>query len=248
MDWARNALERNPSIEIVATDSDAEVFTVRDKSTGEVRALELDELVAVPRSQLLAAASTGAASDQTAGSQLAPEPSPPPPVAAEVPPQPDRTAQSAEQPEATADKTAPYTIERSDGQVKVTGPGVSIVSSGPHSTAGSAIASDQGAEPIICEGRRMLHLDNRNLIVDGDAITARGGCELHITNSRIVASGTALIVQDATVHISNSHIEGSTASFAAADGAKMFIRSSQFRGVSRRGEGATIQDQGANRW
>ena len=157
-------------------------------------------------------------------------------------------AQSAGQSEEASDETGPYTIERSDGQVKVTGPGVSIVSSGPHSTAGSAIASDQGAEPIICEGRRMVHLDNRNLIVDGDAITARGGCELHITNSRIVASGTALIVQDATVHISNSHIEGSTASFAAADGAKMFIRSSQFQGVSRRGEGATIRDQGGNRW
>jgi hypothetical protein len=79
-------------------------------------------------------------------------------------------------------------------------------------------------------------------------VTVRGGCEVFITNSQIVASGTGIVVQDATVHISNSHIEGANASFQAEDRARMFVRGSTFQGVSRRAELATVQDQGGNRW
>ena len=80
----------------------------------------------------------------------------------------------------------------------------------------------------------MIHLDNRNIYVDGDAITVRGGCEMYITNSRIVASGTGIVVHDATVHVSNSHIEGASGSFDADDRAKLYVRSSTFQGVPRR--------------
>ena len=77
----------------------------------------------------------------------------------------------------------------------------------------------------------MLHLDNRDIYVDGDAITVRDGCEMYITNSHIVASGTGVMVQDAVVHISNSHIEGASGSFDADDRAKMYVRGSTFQGV-----------------
>lgn len=94
----------------------------------------------------------------------------------------------------------------------------------------------------------MLHLDNRTLRVDGDAVIARGGCELHITNSRIAASGTGVVIEDAIVHIANSTIEGAAASFAAGSQAKVFARSSTFHGLPRRAEGALVQDQGGNEW
>ena len=61
-------------------------------------------------------------------------------------------------------------------------------------------------------------------------------------------SPAGIVVQDATVHISNSHIEGASASFQAEDRARMFVRGSTFQGVSRRAELATVQDQGGNRW
>ena len=89
-----------------------------------------------------------------------------------------------------------------------------------------------------------MQLDNRDIYVDGDAITVRGGCELFLTNSHIVASGTGIIVQDATVHISNSTVEGGNASFQADDRAKMYVRGSTFAGVPRRAELAMVQDQG----
>ena len=94
----------------------------------------------------------------------------------------------------------------------------------------------------------MLKLDDRKIYVDGDAIIARGGCELYITNSYVVASGTGLIVEDAVVHVANSHIEGVNGSFNATDRAKMFVRTSTFTGVPRRAEFASVLDQGGNQW
>ncbi len=148
----------------------------------------------------------------------------------------------------TTPTSSNYTIERADGQLKVSGPGVSIVSSGTDAVAANASNAQRGADPIICEGRRMLHFDNRNIYVEGDAIIARGGCELYITNSRIVADGTGIIVRDAIVHIANSTIEGGAASFDADDTAKVYLRSSTFQGLPRRSERATVQDQGGNQW
>jgi hypothetical protein len=94
----------------------------------------------------------------------------------------------------------------------------------------------------------MIHLDNRKIYVEGDGVTVRAGCELYLTNSRIVASGTGVIVQDATVHITNSYIEGGLGSVEAAMGAKLYVRDSTFSGLSRRDAFAQVQDQGGNEW
>jgi hypothetical protein len=238
--WAKAALERNPELEVLAVDPQTGVVTVKNRNTGETEAVKASELIAVPPSQLRAM--------QTADA--------PPP---EVDPAPETSATAPSQSaQATAPQTGSassgqsegaYTIDRSGGQIRVSGPGVSIVSSGTNASGNNATgAGRRTVDPFICEGRRTLQLDNRNIYVDGDALTVRGGCEVFITNSNIVASGTGIIVQDATVHISNSHIEGANASFQAEDGARMFVRGSTFQGVSRRAEQATVQDQGGNRW
>jgi hypothetical protein len=238
--WAKAALERNPELEVLAVDPQTGVVTVKNRNTGETEAVKASELIAVPPSQLRAM--------QTADA--------PPP---EVDPAPETSATAPSQSaQATAPQTGSassgqsegaYTIDRSGGQIRVSGPGVSIVSSGTNASGNNATgAGRRTVDPFICEGRRTLQLDNRNIYVDGDALTVRGGCEVFITNSNIVASGTGIIVQDATVHISNSHIEGANASFQAEDRARMFVRGSTFQGVSRRAEQATVQDQGGNRW
>lgn len=256
--WARVALERNPNIEVVATDVPAGVFTVRDKRTGLVQAVKLSELAAAPISQLTSpisrssapSASEHATAEHTMGnshsesseSDSAPPPPPEPAPAARPP------MQSVAQEPVVAGKN--YTVERADGQVKVSGPGVSIVSSAT-GTASEAPGGDPAlrkADPIICEGARMIHLDNRKIYVEGDGVTVRAGCELYLTNSRIVASGTGVIVQDATVHITNSYIEGGLGSVEAAMGAKLYVRDSTFSGLSRRDAFAQVQDQGGNEW
>ena len=252
LQWARAALERNPDVEIVAADETAGVFTLRDRTTGAVTAVALQDLAAAPVAQLLrkplpmtAAAPpvepTPAA--EPAPAAVAAEPAAPaepaPPATASVPAEPA-------QPVAT-NTEKPYTIDRVDGQLRVSGPGISVVSSGPATTTPAA-QGPRPVDPIICEGRRMLHLDNRNIYVEGDAITVRGGCELYITNSNVIASGTGVRIQDGTVHIANSHIEGAASSFEATSQAKVFLRGSTFLGLPRRDQLATVQDQGGNQW
>jgi hypothetical protein len=243
LDWAREALNRNPTLELVAADEGTGIFTVREKETGAVYAVRANELAAVPVFALRVAQRNASRESQT--------PTLPPSSPATAPgPQTaatdlDGTVASNE----TAQPTTPsYTIERADGRIKVSGPGISIVSSGAAAVTPTEGSDQRSAEPIICEGRRMLHLNDRNIYVDGNAIVARGGCELFVTNSRIGASGTGIVIEDATVHISNSTIAGDVASFEAGDEAKVFIRSSTFEGLSRRAERAVVQDQGGNQW
>ena len=93
-----------------------------------------------------------------------------------------------------------------------------------------------------------MHLDGRDIYVEGDAITVRDGCELYITNSRIVASATGVVVREGTVHIANSYVEGSSASIDAQRDARVYLRGSTFQGLPRRSERAVVQDQGGNQW
>jgi hypothetical protein len=237
--WARMALERNPHLEVVATDTQAGVFTVRDKRTGQVQTVKLGEIAAAPVSQLTAQV------PRPAGAVEPAEPRAPVTSPVEAPPPTPAPAARSSMPEERKD----YTIERADGQVKVSGPGISIVSAGGTTAAEPAAESGmRKTDPIICEGPRMIHLDNRRIYVDGDGVTARAGCELYLTNSRIVASGTGVVVQDAVVHITNSYVEGASGSFEAAIGSKLFVRDSIFNGLSRRDSFAEVQDQGGNEW
>jgi hypothetical protein len=221
LDWARAALERNPNLEVLATDASAGVFTVRDRGSGEVRAVRLSELAATPVAAL--------------------EPVPTEPIAASEEPADAGVDGSADDP------VLDYTVERSGGQVRVSGPGVSIVSAGSAAPAPQA-APSRNVDPIICEGARMLRLNDRNISVEGDAITARGGCELHITNSRISATGTGLVVLDATVLVTNSEITGGAASFDAGAGARLILQGATLKGTTRRDERADVQELGNNNW
>ena len=244
MAWARVALERNPSLELIATDTDEGVFTVRDRRTGQVHAVRLDEIAAAPIAVLTA---TGPETDADApadqvrsgnsgrrrtGRDRASSPTP------------SRQSRTLD----TAAEARDYTIERAEGRVKVTGPGVSIVSAGstePVSAKGEP--GQRTVDPIVCDGPRTMHFDGRSIYVDGDAVTVSGGCALYITNSRIVASATGVVVRGGVVHIDNSYVEGGTASFDVGSDARIYLRGSTFQGLMRRDAVAMIEDQGGNR-
>ncbi|MGH8238114.1 MAG: hypothetical protein ACREXP_13985 [Steroidobacteraceae bacterium] len=238
LSWARAALERNPDLEVVATDPQSGVVTVKHRSTGEVEAIKASDLAAATPSQLKPMNRAEA----------------PPPIEDPAPAQEQRATAPSQAAQATApdagstQSASGYTIDRSGGKIRVSGPGVSIESSGTSAAGNQPGSSRRTVDPFICEGRRQLQLDNRDIYVDGDAITVRGGCEVFLTNSHIIASGTGIVVQDGIVHVSNSHIEGGNASFQADDRAKMYVRGSTFRGIPRRAELAMVQDQGGNRW
>ena len=137
------------------------------------------------------------------------------------------------------------------------GPGYSIKAASPGAAPPRARLRDAGVtsaaverrrEPIICQGARLLHIDNRNLEFDGDAVSAEDGCEIHITNSHISATGVGVLARGANVHIDNSLIEGDAGSIDASDGAQVYAAFSHFRGLSRRLDTAVFHDLGGNIW
>lgn len=275
MQWARAALERNPDIEIVATDSNAGVFTIRDRQTGELRALRLDELIA------------GAPRPAQPPPAQPPADEPAPPAAASADTQPDaqppadesRTAEPAgtesvasadastdgdERPTAQPPVPAIPAGEATGGRVIAAGPGYSIRAAStpepgtavqepaPRTSGASAVAGgipvERRSEPIVCQGGRLMHLDRRNLETTGDAVRAEDGCELYITNSRIIAGGLGVVARAARVHITNSHVHGQGAAVEASEGAQVYTRSSTFDGLLRRLDTATVHDLGGNDW
>jgi len=250
--WTRAALERNPRLEVVAEDRKAGIFTIRDRRSGELRTVAASELAAIPVSDLLAtavdreAAAAEPPHQPTEAESLPPAIPPAEPVAGP----PAAVTGEAAQPDGSTPVTTPtYTIEREGGRVRVSGPGVSIVSGEPSAAGSSAESGETGtAEPVICEGRRLLHIDGRKFSVQGDAVIARGGCELHITNSRIVATGIGVAAHDATVHVTNSYVEGAAGSLEASGLARIFVRSTTLEGLSRRLDEAEIRDLGGNDW
>lgn len=240
MDWARAALERNPAVEVVSADSEARRFTVRLKGSGELVSLPLGTLVAGPAESFTV--------PPVAPEEPAPEPEPAAPHAA-AEPETTPPAQPAG-PEAApmAAVGAPYTVERSASGVRVTGPGVTIESAGSSPAAAASPGKTYGDDPIICEGARLLHVDGRDLSVADDAIIARDGCEIHLTNSRIDSSRTAIVVRNARVHISNSEVRGSFRSLDIDDGGQVYARLSRFTGVLNRQGSGDFRDLGGNRF
>lgn len=250
--WARDALSRNPQLEVVAADEERGVITVKQRQTGEVMALPLDAIAAAPVAMLKAAPgvtqTTAAIATETTSTTHSERSDSAPmqtQTTAAPPSEMDSGTDAATAGEAQGDSN--YVIQREGGQLRVSGPGVSIVSANTSAGGRTAPQNSPATSPIICEGSRFMHLDQRNLTVEGTAVIARNGCELHITNSRIQASGVAVTVQNATVHVANSTLRGAT-SLEALGRARLFLRGSTFEGISRRDDSAELNDQGGNTW
>ncbi len=228
LEWARQALQRNGTVEVLGTDAATGLITVRVKSTGEVRKVFAASVVATLPGAPAAAASSAPASSESGAATARSRPAP-------VPPAP------------------------SGAQVLLSGPGYSIAAAGPAavdetSTAttgeGAALAGslplEHLHEPIVCQGSRLEHIDSRNIEFDGDALSVQDGCELYITNSRIIANGVGIAARAASVHIDNSSIEGAFGSIEASDGAQVYANSSTFKGLIRHLDTAVFHDMGGN--
>lgn len=320
--FARAALERNPDLTVVASDKDANTFTVQVKGSNELRVVRADEIIgALP--------STGAAPARSDGAETANAP-PAPEATAESdsaePPQDDATADDAARPagqlasaqsrtglksgtgfvtdasgktrtfgggerpagaDASAGSPASDTTIASateagqgtgadkgsgagsaagaqkggaEGRVLASGPGYSVTAGEPPANRPIRLAEatelkspsnavlERRFDPMICQGNRLLQIDGRNIEFEGDGLSVLDGCELHITNSHIIAHGVGLSVRAANVHIQNSIIEGDGGSVSASQGAKVYSQQSTFKGLSRRLDTATFEDLGGTNW
>jgi hypothetical protein len=267
MGWAKAALARNDRLEIVAVDPQSRTFTVRMKDTGELRVVKADEVVGTAGATATIPANTPSGASAPAATApgtnnpttaSAASAAAPPAGAAPAPPAEAQPA-APEAPPAAASALAPRGANAAPGgQVLESGPGYSIeagaravipMSASRIRDAGVTSAPlERRHEPIVCQGSRMLHIDNRNLEFEGDAVSAENGCELYITNSHITATGTGITASNANVHIDNSLIEGDAASLDAEAGGQIYAESSRFRGMSRQLDTAAVHDLGGNVW
>jgi hypothetical protein len=253
IDWAKAALARNPSMDIISTDEAAGVFVVRDTTNGSTYKLKLEDLVAGPPPE------------KTAAQPVAP---------------PAPAAPAAEPAAMPGEQAAPQTTETvadariGTGKPLVEGPGYSITRGEPVSPPPSiegpgytitreepreprtqqsapnaeAIAGEKRTDPIICQGDRLMRIDGETIDFEGDAVIAEKGCDLYISNARIRAGGVGIIARQARVHIVNSTIGGSRGSYEASDGAEIYVARSTFSGVGRRFDSATMNDLGGNEY
>jgi hypothetical protein len=262
VDWAKAALARNPAYEIVATDEKSGVFTVRDTATGAVSTLRVGDLVAAPAPAKVsappAAAAPAAASAPAQAANMAAAPDAAAPaveqtteeVKATPPPQgvalaegPGYSISRGEHPAAAPAPPRPQALE---------GPGYSITpepATRSATRAAEAVAAsnvEKRSDPIICQGDRLMRIDGETLEFTGDALIAEKGCDLYLINVRIRAGGVALIARQARVHIVNSTIGGTQASYEASQGAEIYMARSTLTGVGRRLDTATMNDLGGN--
>ena len=239
LDWARDALQRNGALEVVSVDLTTGWITVRVKATGELRKVFAGSVVATL--------------PLTAQSTTAPSTTQPSATPASAPSGSSATSGS---------EAAPVPAAPKGERVLLSGPGYSIAAAPGPGAAGAgqaqAAAATGGAalavglpvehlhDPIVCQGSRLMHIDSRNLQFDGDALSVQDGCELHITNSRIMANGVGIAARAASVHIDNSSIEGVVGSIEASDGAQVYASSSSFKGLIRHLDTAEFHDLGGN--
>jgi len=288
-DWARAALERNGQLSVVAFDKTANTFTVRVKSTGELRIVRVDEVVGgVPGAtgeEKQAPASTQPATSN--GETTASWNSQPSAKVGEIartaqndqPPVPETTDPAKPAASGTGVITDPRTgnvlasanTPEGEDTAKDTTSGRRVLASGPGysikagdatpassvrlaSTSSSipsparGVAIEHRYEPMICQGQQLMHIDGRNLEFEGDALIAEGGCEIHITNSHIIAHGVGVSSRAANVHIKNSVIEGDGGSVSASQGSQVYTQQSTFKGLSRRLDTASFHDLGGTTW
>jgi hypothetical protein len=302
-DWARAALERNPDLTIVASDKDANTFTVQMKGSSELRVIRADEVIGMlPSTGVAPAASENAeAAKASAASEAAPTPEgtesssdaasageaarPAGQVASAQPgstsksgagfvtdaagntrtfggtePSSGAAANTGSSASATAASGAAAEKSGAAGKVLAAGPGYSVTAGEPRANrpihlaeatelkSPSNAAMERRYDPMICQGNRLIQIDGRNIEFEGDGLSALDGCELHITNSHIIAHGLGLSVRAANVHIQNSIIEGDNGSVSASRGSKVYTQQSTFKGLSRRLDTATFEDLGGTNW
>lgn len=246
MSWAREALQRNPQLEVVATDEQNGSFTVRSKETGELQVVRADQLLAA----LPGDTKTSAASAAQAPATTAPTPDEPA-VASEqrAPGQPvapgeaaaptDSAASSsansvaAEGGENPPDRVADVHASGSAAQsapAAAAGPG-HVIASGPGYSLAASSRSERrptvaAASPAVTAARAGA-VEQRH-----EPIVCQGQRFLQIDNRNLSFDGDAVSAEDGCeIHITNSHITAKGIGVLARK-AEVHIENSQIEGDS----------------
>jgi hypothetical protein len=199
LDWARDALARNGALEVVSSDRAARTITVRVKSTGELRRVRADDVIAAPPPDLGSRTSRQAVGlDSTSGGGSGGRviaSGPGYSITAAGP------ATGAAQPESTSDAGAARNlpVEHRHEPIICQGAQLRQIDNRNLVFDGDAVSVEQGCE---------LHITNSSITAHGIGIAARGA-SVHVDNSIIDGSGGAVDASDgAQVYAHSSVFKG----------------------------------------
>ena len=265
---AQVAVRANPDLELLATDEQQGVLTVRLKRSNRVVTVRADAVVAgtafrdVDMSAAPPAAAAAApqpepapaASDAAHAAAAAPLTAPPAATAAARP-----SAAPPVQPQART-RPAPASSPAAEAQPPARGaepPAPTAVAPAPPPqtqarTAGEGANIDESklkrrTDPVQCRGVELVKLDGVLLEADRVAVEALGQCRVQITNSKIVGRVALMTAGNATATVENSIIEGGVA-IQVTGTSSSAVRSSTIRGRVQKLQSGAVRDLGQNLW
>ncbi len=242
---AQVAVRANPALELVATDAQQAVLTVRIRQTGRVITVKADDVVAGTAFRDL---------DLTAAPPVAA--APPAPAAVPAPPAsasaPAPVASSSPPPAVTPVVTpAPAPARTPAPDAPTVRPERSPSPAAPQAASEGATLNEATlktrATPVQCGGVESLHLDGIRLEAERVAVHAIGECRVRITNSHVKGRIAVQAMGAATVTIENSLIEGQTAIQATGTSVST-VSASTVQGRVQKLQQGVVRDLGKNVW
>lgn len=102
-------------------------------------------------------------------------------------------------------------------------------------------------EPIVCSSNQVIHLVERIISTDGDAVVASGRCKVYLNSSVVEAGRIAVVATNrAEVYVYDSTISGNRGSFSADNRAAIHFTDSEIHGRMRSSALGKIVDRGGN--
>ena len=255
---AQVAVRANPDLELVATDAQQGVLTVRVRQTGQVLTVRVDDVIAGTAFRDLAAAPSAAAAPAAAAGPVA---NPSAPVAGVRPPAAGGAAQEAPAAAKAANAQAepPATnasTQMADARERLRGAGRRLGSTTPQAAPQGAptvaeprdaTARRRQSTPVLCSGNQTVRLEHVLLDVDAVAVSANGGCRVSITDSRIMGRVGVAVNGKASVTIERSEVVGVVAFQVSGDG-EVSVQSSTIEGSVQSRLKSGVRDLGQNVW
>lgn len=244
---AQVAVRANPDLELVATDAQQGVLTVRVKRTDRVITVRAADVVAGTAFRDL---------DKTDPAPVAPAPaaveSPAPSMSAAATPAPPAPVSTpAARPPVARPAAAPKSAAASAPQASAA-PQTPAPAPAPTSAASGGASIDESrlqrrTSTMQCMDTQSLNLDGVLIDADKVAVQAMGNCHVRITNSKLVGRVGLLMMGSATATIENTVIEG-TVSIRAMGTSAIAVRSSTISGRIQKMQNGSVQDLGQNIW
>lgn len=264
---AQVAVRANPDLELMATDAQQGVLTVRVRSTQQVLTVKVDDVIAgtafanlqaaaapAPAAEAAPAASGGRLEVNTPGAKVTMGGGDGKGSVKVETPGGSASASGGTGEVASARDRLRDAAERVGGSSRAAeSSGSAAPAAAPAPSPAPAPRRDEAtlrrrSAPVSCNGKDSVRLENVLLEVDSVAVSANGHCNVLISGSHIIGRlGGVAVNGNATVTIEDSQIEAPVAFSVNGDG-EVSVEGSRIEGAVQSRRKSSVRDLGRNVW